>query len=144
MEWLFLNARGKHAEAASILSKLILSGDASGDASKLVGPSADPKGLPLRAALLRKATVLLQMRQNLTTDEAAVEGADAKSTSGSLSTTWYTCFAFTPEACAVAWISHTYRVAASLMELLQHEAKAQHIEEFLQGTPMKRDSLVEC
>lgn len=62
MEWLFLNARGKHAEASSVLSKLVLSGDASGDASNLLAPFVDPKGLPLRAALLRKATVLLRMR----------------------------------------------------------------------------------
>lgn len=75
MEWLFLNARGKHTEASSVLSKLVVSGDASGDAAKLLAPSADPKGLPLRAALLRKATVLLRMRKNAAADDAAAAAA---------------------------------------------------------------------
>jgi hypothetical protein len=71
MEWLFLNAKGNHPEASSVLSNMILSGDATGDAAKLLGPSADPKGLPLRAALLRKATVLYRMRKNAAADDAA-------------------------------------------------------------------------
>lgn len=80
MEWLFLNARAKHAEALSVLSKIILSGDASGDAAKLLEPCSDPKGLPLRAALLRKATVLLRMRKSAAADAAAATSALANST----------------------------------------------------------------
>jgi hypothetical protein len=75
MEWLFLNAKGKYPEASSVLSKMIMSGDASGDAAKLLGPTSDAKGLPLRAALLRKATVLLQMRMNAATDDPAAANA---------------------------------------------------------------------
>lgn len=75
MQWLFLNARGKHSESSSVLSKLIVSGDESGDASKLLAPSADPKGLPLRAALLRKATMLLRLRRNASAGDAAATTA---------------------------------------------------------------------
>ena len=70
MEWLFLNARGKHSESSSVLAKIVVDGDVSGDAAKLIAPSADPAGLPLRAALLRKATVLLRMRKNASADAA--------------------------------------------------------------------------
>ena len=67
---MFLNARGKHSESSSVLSKIVVGGDASGDAAKLIAPSADPAGLPLRALLLRKAAVLLRMRKNASAEAA--------------------------------------------------------------------------
>lgn len=80
MEWLFHNARGRHAEASTALARLVVSSDAAGDARKLLAASAEHphKGaLQMRAALLRKATILLRIRAGVAGEAAAAAAAPA-------------------------------------------------------------------